>query len=233
MLTDRLQAIADEVGKGDVVADIGSDHAYIPIYLMKEGIAKKVIVTDVSGQALKISRQNCSEKLPDVKFDFRKGNGLKALRGDKVDTVIIAGMGGFTIKNILAKNLRKAKGVGKLILQPRTAQGELRHWLIRKGFSIEKEILAEEGRFICEIIVAVPGDAAEEYRLDADASDIRWEMPPWMKSTDNVLFNNLVESKLEREKRILTSMDNSKCISDKDKDAIRGNIAYLEELLDV
>lgn len=233
MLTDRLQAIADQVEKGDVVADIGSDHAYIPIYLMKEGIADKVIVTDISKDALKISRKNCAAMLPKVKFDFRQANGLRALRGDKVDTVIIAGMGGYTIKNILAKNLSKAKSVGKLILQARSAQGELRHWLIRKGFSIKKEILAEEGKFICEIMLVVPQEAPEEYRLDYSPSAIQWEVPSWLRQADGPLLADLLERKLEREKRILQSMDNSKCISEEDKDTIRKNIVYLEEFLSV
>lgn len=231
MLTDRLMAIASQIEKGDVVADIGSDHAYIPIYLMNEGIASKLIVSDISKDALKISRQHCAEMAPKAKFDFRQGNGLKVLRNEKVDAVIIAGMGGLTIKNILAKNLTKAKSVGKLILQPRSAQGELRHWLIRKGFTIEKELLAEEGRFICEIIVAKAGQVPDQYKLEYEPTAIQWEIPPWLKDINSPLFDSLVERKLEREKRILQSMDNSKCISDEDKQAIRNNIAYLEGLL--
>ncbi|MEG0918577.1 MAG: class I SAM-dependent methyltransferase [Anaerovoracaceae bacterium] len=230
MLTPRLMAIANEIEKGESVADIGTDHGYLPMYLQMEGISPKVIMTDVSKGSLKKARENCEEICPDTKFDLRLGNGLKVIKENEVDNVIIAGMGGVLITEIIGKDLKKAKNLKKLIMQPRTAQGRLRYWLIKKGFIITNEQLVREGRFICEIITAVPGEAEESMRIDAGPDSIKWEMPIWLAKSNDPLVREFIDSKIEREKRILTSMGNSKNIGKEDVAAIENNIKYLESL---
>ena len=148
MLTDRLMAMASQVEPGESLADIGTDHGYLPMYLYMEGISPKVIMADVSKGSLNKAKQNCKEICPDGKFDFRLGNGLKVIKRGEVDNVAIAGMGGVLITEILGKDMGKTKTFKKLILQPRTAQGRLRFWLIKKGFDIVEEQLVREGRFI-------------------------------------------------------------------------------------
>lgn len=231
MLTDRLMAMANEVEKGETVADIGTDHGYLPMYLVKKEISPKVILADVSKGSLNKARNNIKEYMPDVKFDLRLGNGLKVIKKEEVDDVVIAGMGGVLITEILGKDLSKSKKFKKLILQPRTAQGRLRHWLIKKGFRIENEQLVREGRFICEVITAVPGEPEEYMRINEGPDSIKWEMPPWVASLKTPLAKEMVESKLARENRILLSMEHSKTIKPSDVAAIKANIEYLEELL--
>ena len=231
MLTDRLMAMAKEVEKGESVADIDTDHGYLPMYLVKESISPKVILADVSKGSLNKARNNIKEHMPDVKFDLRLGNGLKVIKKEEVDDVVIAGMGGVLITEILGKDLSKSKKFKKLILQPRTAQGRLRHWLIKKGFRIENEQLVREGRFICEVITAVPGEPEEFMRIEEGPDSIKWEMPPWVASLKTPLAKEMVENKLARENRILTSMEHSKTIKPSDVAAIKANIEYLEELL--
>ena len=94
MLTERLAAIADEIEKGESVADIGTDHGYLPMYLTKEEISPKVIMADISKGSLNKARRNCRELMPEVKFDFRNGNGLRVIKKGEVDVIVIAGMGG-------------------------------------------------------------------------------------------------------------------------------------------
>ena len=231
MLTERLAAIADEIEKGESVADIGTDHVYLPMYLTKEEISPKVIMADISKGSLNKARRNCRELMPEVKFDFRNGNGLRVIKKGEVDVIVIAGMGGNLICDILGRDLGKAKSCKKLILQPRTAQGRLRAWLVRKGFDIVNEQLVREGRFICEIITAVPGEPRESIKLNLAPESIKWEMPYWVANLKNPLVNEFISYKIDRENRILKSMENSKNIPAEDVKAIEDNIVYLESLL--
>ena len=231
MLTERLAAIANEIEKGESVADIGTDHGYLPMYLTKEEISPKVIMADISKGSLNKARRNCRELMPEVKFDFRNGNGLRVIKKGEVDVIVIAGMGGNLICDILGRDLGKAKSCKKLILQPRTAQGRLRAWLVRKGFDIVNEQLVREGRFICEIITAVPGEPRESIKLNLEPESIKWEMPYWVANLKNPLVNELISYKIDRENRILKSMENSKNIPAEDVKAIEDNIVYLESLL--
>ncbi len=230
MLTERLAAIANEIEKGESVADIGTDHGYLPMYLTKEEISPKVIMADISKGSLNKARRNCRELMPEVKFDFRNGNGLRVIKKGEVDVIVIAGMGGNLICDILGRDLGKAKSCKKLILQPRTAQGRLRAWLVRKGFDIVNEQLVREGRFICEIITAVPGEPRESIKLNLEPESIKWEMPYWVANLKNPLVNEFISYKIDRENRILKSMENSKNIPAEDVKAIEDNIVYLESL---
>ena len=231
MLTERLAAIANEIEKGESVADIGTDHGYLPMYLTKEEISPKVIMADISKGSLNKARRNCRELMPEVKFDFRNGNGLRVIKKGEVDVIVIAGMGGNLICDILGRDLGKAKSCKKLILQPRTAQGRLRAWLVRKGFDIVNEQLVREGRFICEIITAVPGEPRESIKLNLEPESIKWEMPYWVANLKNPLVNEFISYKIDRENRILKSMENSKNIPAEDVKAIEDNIVDLESLL--
>ena len=145
-LSDRLQVLADQIGNKETMADIGTDHGFLPVYLWERGISPKVIFTDVSAGSLEKSRVNAKMLYPEEPFDFRLGNGLEVLSAGEVDDVVIAGMGGILMTRILGKDLEKTKSFSKLILQPRSGQGVLRHWLLQNGFVIEKESLVREGK---------------------------------------------------------------------------------------
>ncbi|MDD6919700.1 MAG: class I SAM-dependent methyltransferase [Eubacteriales bacterium] len=231
MLNNRLLAIANEIEKGQTVADIGTDHGYLPMYLMKENISPKVILADVSKGSLGKAKRNCKEYMPNTKFDFRIGYGIRVLKREEVDVIVIAGMGGVLISEILGKELSKARTFKKIIMQPRTAQGRLRHWLIKKGFAIVNEQLVKEGRFITEVITAIPGQDTESMFIDASPDDIRWEVPYWLLDYNNELLGDFIQGKLDRENRIMTAMQNSTNLTDRDKQVVADNIKYLEDLL--
>lgn len=155
-LSNRLQAIADLVTKSSAVADIGTDHGYIPIYLIKNNIAEKVIAADISDGSLNKARELVSKyDLKDC-IECRLGNGLDVLSPGEADTIIIAGMGGKLISQILKDQIQIAKSAESLILQPMNGQGELRKWLILNGFEIIDEDLVKEGNKFYEIIKAEP-----------------------------------------------------------------------------
>lgn len=178
-LSDRLNAVAKEFKRGETMADIGTDHGYLPVYLWENSLSPYVIMTDINEGPLSVARENCRLLPHKFKFDFRLGDGLDPIKPDEVYTIVIAGMGGILISRILSKDMEKSKSFVKLILQPRSKRGYLRHFLMNNGFYIKKEKLVREGRYICSVIVV---DNEKEFELpenlaDADADSIKWEIP--------------------------------------------------------
>ena len=146
-LSKRLQTIADFVKKGAVVADIGTDHAHIPIYLIKNNIISKAYACDINKGPLEKAKENINYY--GVKnIELRLSNGLEKLKTDEADTFIIAGMGGELITDILEKGRRFFESKRKFILSPHTKIDEVRKYLLSNGFEITKEDMCiDEGKF--------------------------------------------------------------------------------------
>lgn len=146
-LSKRLQTIADFVKKGAVVADIGTDHAHIPIYLIKNNIISKAYACDINKGPLEKAKENINYY--GVKnIELRLSNGLEKLKTDEADTLIIAGMGGELITDILEKGRRFFESKRKFILSPHTKIDEVRKFLLSNGFEITKEDMCiDEGKF--------------------------------------------------------------------------------------
>lgn len=229
-LTDRLKAIALEINHGETMADIGTDHGFLPLFLWQTGISPKVILTDVSRGSLNKAIKNCERIQPGVVFDCRLGNGLEVLGEGEVDVVVIAGMGGILISEIMGRDIAKTGTMGRFVLQPRSAVGELRHWLFHNGFTIVAESLVREGKFICEILTVEPGpEKVVDFALiREERNSIRWEVPEHYRGKDDDLTRDYLERKLKREEMIFAAMKNSK---NTDKNQIEKNIAYLRSLL--
>jgi len=145
------------VPPGARIADIGTDHALLPIALIRSGRVDHAVATEVRTGPFLVAKsavEGCG--LAD-RIAVRLGDGLAPLRAGEVDTAIIAGMGGNTIVEILGKSLLVSQ-LDRLILQPMTKAATVRRWLTDKGWELEQEeLVREEGR-IYEIISAVPGD---------------------------------------------------------------------------
>lgn len=146
-LSKRLQTIADFVKKGAVVADIGTDHAHIPIYLIKNNIISKAYACDINVGPLEKAEENINYY--GVKnIELRLSNGLEKLKTDEADTFIIAGMGGELITDILERGRIFFDAERKLILSPHTKTDEVRKYLLSNGFEITKEDMCiDEGKF--------------------------------------------------------------------------------------
>ena len=152
-LSKRLQTIADFVKKGAVVADIGTDHAHIPIYLIKNNIISKAYASDINIGPLEKAGENI-KYFGVQNIELRLSNGLEKLKTDEADTVIIAGMGGELIIDILEKGRRFFESKRKFILSPHTKIDEVRKFLLSNGFEITKEDMCiDEGKFYTVIEV--------------------------------------------------------------------------------
>ncbi|NLM13597.1 MAG: SAM-dependent methyltransferase [Epulopiscium sp.] len=160
-LSKRLYTIAQQVPKGAVVADIGTDHGYVPIYLYKEKIIKKAIATDINKGPLKRAEKNIKAHNAEHIIETRLGNGLAPIQSNEVDTLILSGMGGMLIIDILNNHLDLVKGVNRIILQPQLDQKEVRQYIHKIDFKIiNEEIIYEDHKYYW-IIAAEPG--REEY----------------------------------------------------------------------
>lgn len=153
-LPGRLRLIAQMVPECNVVCDIGTDHAYIPIYLVNNKKCKKAIASDIRPGPINIAKRNIEEYNLSDSIETRIGNGLDALRENEEDVIIIAGMGGLIIKDILERGINKAKKANALILQPMCAVEVVHEWLCKSGFEVYDERLVKEERKIYDVIAA-------------------------------------------------------------------------------
>ena len=228
-LTPRLQKIADEIKQGETMADIGTDHGFLPLYLWEQKLSPKVIMADISRGSLAKAAENCRMFRPDETFDMRLGSGLEVLAPGEVDTVVMAGMGGILMSELLGKNLQKAWSFSKYILQPRRHIGRLRFWLYDNGFSIVNEQLVREGKFICEILTVVPKEVAITRQMNAE--DIEYEFPLSLVRFRNDLTAEYLRGKLRLEREILESMKMGALTTPKDLQKQEYRVYYLMTLL--
>ena len=167
-LTPRLQAVASFVPKGARLADIGTDHAYLPVYLLLKGQISGAVAADIHKGPLDHARQTAEEYGCTDQITFRLCNGLKDVKSYETDAIAIAGMGGETIIDILSGvKWVKEQGI-PVVLQPMSRQPELRRWLWQNGYVIEHEVVVQEGDTLYVVISARPGQgmpmtAAEEW----------------------------------------------------------------------
>lgn len=157
-LTARLQMVADLVPDGAKLADIGTDHAYLPAVLMLEGKISTAIAADLRQGPLERAKATVQNYGLQGKISFRLCDGLKGIKPEEADTVVIAGMGGETISMILeAAPWTRERGT-KLVLQPMSSMLELRIWLEKNGYQIQSEHLAQEGNTIYTAFLVQAGE---------------------------------------------------------------------------
>ena len=151
----RLKLIASLVPDGARVCDIGTDHAYLPIELIKSGKAISVIATDIREKPLENARKNI-QKSGVTEIDLRLCDGLSAVEKSETDSVIIAGMGGEVISGIISRaKWLKEKPYTLLILQPTTSPEDLRRFLITNCFEITSDTAISENGKLYSVMTAV------------------------------------------------------------------------------
>ena len=156
-LTPRLLALAQQVPGGARFADVGTDHARLPVWLLEHGIIENAIASDLREGPLEQAKETARRHMLTERLSFRLGDGLAPIRGEEVDVCAIAGMGGETISAILSSCPWAASGQHHFLLQPMTSVEELRGWVWRNDFRIIQEALVGEGKAIYVVITAVPG----------------------------------------------------------------------------
>lgn len=156
-LTPRLQAVADFVTKGSLFADIGTDHGYLPLYLLEQGAIASAIASDINAGPLDCAKQTASKY--QIPLDLRLNSGLLGILPEEVNCVAIAGMGGITISQILQdwQSKHPAPWKGTFLLQPMSTQKELRLWLNQQGYTIHQERTIPEGETLYTVMKVTVG----------------------------------------------------------------------------
>ncbi len=160
-LNPRLQKIAELIPQAESLADIGTDHAYIPIYARLSGKVKRAIASDIKLGPVARAAENAKKFGLDSDIIVRIGPGLETVKPGEAEVIVIAGMGGILIADILENSKEVVAAAKLLILQPMTAASELRDYLAQNSFTAKEEYLAAEEDKLYNIITAVPGGKTE------------------------------------------------------------------------
>lgn len=202
-LGERLSAIAALVPTGASMADIGTDHAYLPINLIQKGIISRAVAGEVNSGPYQSAQDAIAAVGLQPKISLRLGNGLAVLSPGEVDVVVIAGMGGATIISILTAQPVVAQSLKRLILQPMIAAAAVRRWLTEHNWHIVDEALVREEGKLYEIIAAEQGPAPEELEpIMCEIGPVLWQSKPPLLKTH-------IEWSIDQAKRILQEMSAS------------------------
>lgn len=157
-LSPRLRLAADLVPQGVRLADVGTDHAYLPACLLLEGKIPWAIASDLRQGPLNRARETARQYGCGDRMAFRLCNGLAGIRPGEVDSIVIAGMGGETIAQILEAAPWVLEEKIPLVLQPMSSLPELRTWLGQHGYAIAREQLAREGETLYVVMQVTAGE---------------------------------------------------------------------------
>ncbi len=201
-LSHRLSVIAEAVSPGNRVADIGTDHGYVPIYLVKKGICPSAIAADINQGPIDRARVNIEREHLSDRIVTRLSDGLSSLEPEECDTVVIAGMGGELICRILTEGSRFLKAGCELVLSPQSELFKVRHMLHKNNYRIAAEhFLKEDGKYYT-VMRCVPGE--ESYETETE-----YEYGKLLIEEKNPTFLEYLEKQLIKTDHILQKMSAS------------------------
>lgn len=227
-LSKRLNEVAKYITENARLADIGSDHAYLPCSLVQENVISFAVAGEVvKGPFERAQKEVCSRGL-DNKIDVRLGDGLNVIHPeDRIDTLTICGMGGVLIRQILESGLNKGKIDGSecLVLQPNVGEEELRYFLKEHKYKIISEELIEENDKLYEIIVAKPSNHSPEY------SEKELRYGPYLLKEKSPLFLKKWTKEKEKLEYIKQQIERSSNDQNEKLKQITTQIKEIEELI--
>lgn len=199
-LSERLAVVASFVPENTVLADIGSDHAYLPCYLINKGVIRKAIAGEVVKGPYESAKRNVESNGLGGRIEVRLANGLSAVqKEDGVETVTIAGMGGTLIASILEEGKDRLETVKRIIAQPNLHAIAVRQWAADNGFYIaDEEIMQEDGK-IYEVIVLERG------RGEYSPADLL--LGPILRAASSKVFHLKWQREMQEWQRVIASLE--------------------------
>ena len=213
-LGERLRRVASFVPNGSKVCDVGSDHAYLPVYLIQKDQITCAIAGEVVEGPYLSAKQTVRDYRMENRIEVRLGDGLQILsKEDEVTAVTICGMGGELISRILEAGYKGGhlNGRERLILQPNVAEHFVREWLMNHSYHIVEETVVEDNHRLYEIIVAEPVDKRVEYtelelkygpillKESSELSVAKWN---WLNRKNKEILEQLQKSKTPQHEKI-------------------------------
>jgi tRNA (adenine22-N1)-methyltransferase len=207
-LSKRLQAVADYVTEGNRVVDVGTDHAYIPIYLLQSGKIPSAIAADIGKGPLERAKENIAENGLTDRIDTILSDGLKKINTD-YESLIIAGMGGMLLKSILEANPAKTASFQEMILEPQSDLEEVRKYLRQHGYQIREEnMVLEEGKYYPIMHVFSSSDGEAEACSEEDQNSKLYDRYGFhlIQKASPVLLSYLQKEEKEKQK-VMTRLE--------------------------
>lgn len=195
-LSARLKAVAEYVEPYRTMADIGSDHAYVPVWLMQNEKIDFAVAGEIQQGPLDAAKRTIQEAALEGNIAARRGDGLEIIEPGEVDVVVIAGMGGSAIRRILERSPEITKRLKRLVCQPMIGGGGLRGWLQENAWNIVAENLVFEDGHLYEVIVAEQGKAQPMDELMLEIGPLLWQQ------RHPLLLEHLKRIKRQYEKRV-------------------------------
>ena len=199
-MSRRMQKLASLVTEGNRLADVGTDHGYIPIALVQAGKIPSAIAMDVNRGPLARAEAHIREAGLATYIETRLSDGLRELGAEDADTVLIAGMGGMLILRILTEGIPHLSGVEELILQPQSDVYRVRDWLQKHGYRVETEELVDEDGKYYPMMRAVRG---QERRMEQ--AELYYGKAEVQRSPE--VLRSYLETKLQEGQRILLKLE--------------------------
>ncbi|MCP1638673.1 tRNA (adenine22-N1)-methyltransferase [Streptococcus gallinaceus] len=220
-LSKRLETVAGFVPEGARLVDVGSDHAYLPLFLVEAGKIDYAVAGEVVRGPFESALSNVQEAGQASNIQVRLANGLAAVEDqDQITAVTIAGMGGRLVAAILEDGQDKLKGVERLILQPNNREDDVRMWLQEHDYQLVAEAILEENEKIYEILVAEPGE------MTLSAKELRFGL--YLQQEGTTIFQKKWQS--ERSK-LSWALDQVPETHRSDRSAISQKIKDIDEVL--
>ncbi|NNU75799.1 tRNA (adenine(22)-N(1))-methyltransferase [Clostridium estertheticum] len=225
-LSIRLNAIASMIEKCDSVIDVGTDHGYVPIYLVQKGITKKAVASDINRGPVEKAKKNVTRNKVANEISCRLGSGLSTVKEGEVQVAIIAGMGGNLIRDILETDLDIVKKLKYMVLQPVQNAEVLREYLYKTGYEfIDEEICYDDGKFY--EIIKVRYDSKPKV-LD----NIYYEISKILLDKKHLVMKEFIEYKLHKYSKVYDGLNEDTILSNTRKEQLYYVIQKLKGFLE-
>ncbi len=208
-LSKRLKAVAELVTPGMRLADVGTDHGYIPIYLTEAGVIPSAIAMDINKGPLERAKEHIREHGLEGKIQTRLSDGLKNLQMNEADCMIAAGMGGGLVIRILSEERDTAGSLKELILQPQSEIDSVRKYLTEEGYRIVAEdMVYEDGKYY-PMMKAVPCMAGAG---EIPYSEEELEFGRVLLQQAHPVLGEFLEREMEIQNRILSALESQESV---------------------
>lgn len=244
-ISKRLSVIVDMIDKDSSIADIGTDHAYVPIEAVKKGISTRAIASDINRGPIEKARDNVKRNNLHGKIECRLGPGLSTINPGEVEGGIIAGMGGNLIRDIIEKDLEVFKKMDFLIAQPTQNPEIFRKYVYENGYEIiDEELCFDEGIYYEYIKIKYSPYKKENLILspykkenlmdsydDKILDEIDYEISSILLKKKHELIGDYIRFKIEKYKKISTYINEDTESSIRRKRELKSKIEKMEEML--